>query len=768
MLMAVIAAPSGRRRGRADVGARRALGWAGAVVPEAAVVVLAAALRLIALARVPLDPYYDAAVRSMGTSWAALLGGAFEPGRRVAIDKPPVDLWLQVLSVRELGFGALALHLPEALGGIVMVIVLMALLRAVLGRGAALAGGLALAVLPAAVVTARSDTMDAVMAALAVGAAALVARGARRERIGPLLPAGVLLGLAFDVKLAEALLPVLAAGALWLFAAPRGLRVRGLALGGTAFVATALAWLIAVTIIPLHPRPWALGSTTGSPWQAALVYDGIDRLVPGAGGAAANTDGAIGASRAVESEASAGGAGRAGVVGSGGGTTRPEASAVSSSSLAQPLTARGVAAQARRATEHAAAAGRRPAAPGVTRLVSGQAHLNTWFGVEAVAALAALAVALAVGRPWRLDRVGRGGFAALALWLVGGLALCSVMPGLRPRYLECVDPAVAGVLGAAFAVAVRDRGRFAKAVAVTALLAVLAVPTAVSTHAVAHATQDSGRPGALPASRVAALSAYVTARANRTPDELAASAPAKAGQLIARDGRPVLILSDGEGHQLVSPRQLAAAVAAGQVRFAWLGDACSAASGNALTGCLPVMRWARMHGRDVSLAAGQPRRGALYDLTRPAACRAASGRTPRSATSPRTVPAAGASVARRASRAPGGRGGRAPRGSRRRSRATRSRGRRSRAPCASPPRGSRRCAATAPATSQRCRRSPAASRRTARPGRRSRGSRGRAAAATDGTAAASGSRRRRVRRPRRDRTAHTPAALPSRRRSTRR
>jgi 4-amino-4-deoxy-L-arabinose transferase-like glycosyltransferase len=786
--MTAVAAPGVARRGRtAGVVAGRAVRWAGAVVPEVAVVALAGVLRLVALARVPLDPYYDAAVRSMGTSWAALLGGAFEPGRRVAIDKPPVDLWLQVLSVRELGFGALALHLPEALGGVVMVIVLMVLLRTLLGRGAALAGGLALAVLPVAVVTARSDTMDAVMAALAVGAAALVARGARRERIAPLLPAGVLLGLAFDVKLAEALLPVVAAGALWLLAAPRGLRVRGLAVGGTAFVATALAWLIAVTIIPLHPRPWALGSTTGSPWRAALVYDGIDRLVPGAGGAVADgrapasTDGAVRtasvggraartdravAARAAGLDAVGGG----GVVG--GGATRPEASedagAAPSPSLARPVTTRGAAAQARRASEHEAAVGRRPAAPGVTRLVSAQAQLNTWFGVQAVAALAALAVALVIGRPWRLDRVGRGGVAALALWLVGGLALCSVMPGLRPRYLECVDPAVAGVLGAGLAVAARGRGWLAKGVAMTVLLAVLAVPAAVSAHAVAHATQDSGRPGALPASRVAALSAYVTAHANATPDETAASAPAKAGQLIARDGRPVLILSDGEGHQLVSPRQLAAAVAARQVRFAWLGDACSAASGNALTGCLPVMRWARSHGRDVSLAAGQPRRGALYDLTRPAACRAASGRTPRSATSPRTVPAAGASAARRASRAPGGRGVRAPRGSRRRSRATRSRGRRSRAPCASPSRGSRRCAATAPATWRRCRRSPVASRRTARPGRQSRGSRGRAAAARDGTAAASGSRRRRARRPRRDRTARTPAAPPSRRRSTRR
>jgi hypothetical protein len=45
-----------------------------------------------------------------------------------------------------------------------------------------------------------------------------------------------------------------------------------------------------------------------------------------------------------------------------------------------------------------------------------------------------------------------------------------------------------------------------------------------------------------------------------------------------------------------------------------VGDACTPGSGNARTGCLPVMRWARAHGTDVSRAAGQPHRGALYDL----------------------------------------------------------------------------------------------------------------------------------------------------------
>jgi 4-amino-4-deoxy-L-arabinose transferase-like glycosyltransferase len=627
--MAVARPAAGRARARRPAAGTLA-GALSRVAPEAAILALASILRLTALAGVPTNPYYDAAVRSMGTSWAAFLAGAFEPGRRVAIDKPPVDLWLQVASTRLFGFGPVSLLLPEALGGIALVAALMWLLRTLIGRRAALAGGLALAVLPSAVVVARSDTMDAVMAALATAGAALVARSARTGRLRPLVGAGVLLGLAFNVKLAEALLALVAAIVLWLAAGPRGarLRAKGLALGGGAFAVTALAWLVVVTAVPLHPRPWALGATNGSPWRAAFVYNGVDRLVPG---------------RVTT-------------------TSAPTASA-------PPVTARQAAVVARRAREHAAAVARRPGAPGPLRLLSGHAHLRTWIGIEATAALAALAVALALGAHRALDRVGRGGLIAIAFWLVAGIALVSAMPGLRPRYLASIDPAVAGALGIGIALIARR----ARVVAWSALVVVLAIPLLTSITAVAHGTQDAGRTGAMRASRVAALSSYLRANAAGAPDEVAASAPAKVGPLIAHDGRPVLILSDGLGRQLVTPHQLAAAVARGQVRFAVLGDACTAASGNERTGCLPVVRWARRHGVDVSRAAGQPHRGLLYALIPRVAGAGGSGRTPTSAMSRRRGRAAASSATRRASRARRRRAARARRASGRHRSARRSR-----------------------------------------------------------------------------------------------
>jgi 4-amino-4-deoxy-L-arabinose transferase-like glycosyltransferase len=112
------------------------------------ILVLAAALRLWKIHDVTGNVFYDAAVRSMGTSWHDFFFGALEPSGTVSIDKPPVDLWLQVASTRVLGFDLVGLHLPEALGGVAACGLLFGALRRPFGFAAALLAALALAVLP--------------------------------------------------------------------------------------------------------------------------------------------------------------------------------------------------------------------------------------------------------------------------------------------------------------------------------------------------------------------------------------------------------------------------------------------------------------------------------------------------------------------------------------------------------------------------------------------------------------------------------------------
>src|SRR6185312_13494589 len=125
-------------------------------------------LRLWQIGKVPPDPFYDAAVRSMALSWHNFFFGAFEPGASVSIDKPPVDLWLQVAAVKLLGFSSTSLKLPEALAGIVSVPLLYEAVRRLWSPVAGIAAAAALALLPIEVITSRSDTMDAVMMALLV------------------------------------------------------------------------------------------------------------------------------------------------------------------------------------------------------------------------------------------------------------------------------------------------------------------------------------------------------------------------------------------------------------------------------------------------------------------------------------------------------------------------------------------------------------------------------------------------------------------------
>jgi 4-amino-4-deoxy-L-arabinose transferase-like glycosyltransferase len=566
--------------------------------PEPAVLAVAAALRLSDLERVPGDPYYDAAVRTMGGSWQAFLAGAFEPGRRVAVDKPAPGLWPEVLSTQVFGFHTWALLLPAALGGVAAVAAVMWVARMIAGRWAGVAAGAALAMLPAAVVTARSDTMDAVMAALAVCAFGLALRAARGGRLALLAASGALAGLAFEVKLVEALVPAAAVLLAWLLGASAR-RWVGAALWSAAFAAAALSWFVAVTVVPLHPRPWALGSSDGSPWNAALVYDGIDRLLPGA---------------------------------------RPQGSAPEPVAAAQTAAGR-----ARRSAREQEAAAARAAPPGPLRLVSARRHLDTWFGVEAVAALAALAAAPALRRRAAVPLHQHRGWWAVVAWLVVGLTLCSAMPDLRPRYLELVDPAVAAVLGIAVA-------RVGRPGAVVSLL--LVVPLSVSIGAVRSGAQDSNAAGALPAARVAALSGFLAAH----PGGLAAAAPGAVAPLVADDDRPVVLLSDGRGRQLVTP----AALAHSGVRYALLGPPCEPGD----TGCLGVVRLVRAHARAVTVGGGP-----LYVLTR-ACAPVARGRTPTSTTSRRTAPAADRCDRRPASRGAGPRAARARRRSAAHSRST--------------------------------------------------------------------------------------------------
>ncbi|WP_370248873.1 glycosyltransferase family 39 protein [Nocardioides sp.] len=228
------------------------------------------------------NPYYAAAAQAGATSWRAMFFGAFDPAGSITVDKPPLALWPMALSVRLFGLSSWSILVPQALFGVATVAVLHAGLRRATGSaGAALLGGVVLALTPVAVLMFRFNNPDALLVLLLVGAAVATLRAVDDDRpVRWLVLAGTLLGLAFLTKMLQAflVLPALVVAYLWF--ARRPWRTR-LAHVGAAAAATLVAgswWILAVTLWPAADRPFIGGSQRNSVLELVLGYNGVGRL----------------------------------------------------------------------------------------------------------------------------------------------------------------------------------------------------------------------------------------------------------------------------------------------------------------------------------------------------------------------------------------------------------------------------------------------------------------------------------------------------------
>src|SRR3954452_4942840 len=115
-----------------------------AVAPELlALLVVAAVLDLWALDRNGwANSYYTAAVRSMAGSSHDFLYNSFDTAGLQTVDKPPLALWVQALSVRAFGMSSWSMLGPDALSGVCSAALAYDLTRRVSGRPAGFVAGL--------------------------------------------------------------------------------------------------------------------------------------------------------------------------------------------------------------------------------------------------------------------------------------------------------------------------------------------------------------------------------------------------------------------------------------------------------------------------------------------------------------------------------------------------------------------------------------------------------------------------------------------------
>ncbi len=225
--------------------------------------------------------YYPAAVRSMMDSWHNFFFAAYDPGGFVTIDKPPVGFWFEVASAKLFGFNSVSILLPQALAGVLSVLLLYYLVRRHFGVMAGLLAALALAITPISVVTNRNTTIDSILALTLLVGAWAVLRAAETGKLRWLLLSAVIVGIGFNIKMLEAYLVVPAYGLLYLLAAPRSIwkRIGHLALAGLVLLVVSFSWVVAVDLTPASQRPYVDSTQDNSELSLAIGYNGLDRLL---------------------------------------------------------------------------------------------------------------------------------------------------------------------------------------------------------------------------------------------------------------------------------------------------------------------------------------------------------------------------------------------------------------------------------------------------------------------------------------------------------
>ena len=228
-----------------------------------------------------LETFYGAAVRSMSQSWRNFFFGAFDPWGTVTIDKLPGAFWVQALSVRLFGFHVWAIVLPQAVEGTLTVLVLYRAVRRVAGAGAGLVAAAVLAATPVTILLNRGNISDSLLILLLVLAADATTAAFTTGRLAHLLVAGVWVGLAFQAKMLQAWLVLPALFLAYVLAAPAPVlarRIGHVVLAALVALVVSLSWMLVVTAVPAHDRPYVDGSCDNSVFSQVFLYNGTDRL----------------------------------------------------------------------------------------------------------------------------------------------------------------------------------------------------------------------------------------------------------------------------------------------------------------------------------------------------------------------------------------------------------------------------------------------------------------------------------------------------------
>ena len=576
--------------------------------------VLTAVLRLWQFWKVSLNPFYDAAVRSMSGNWHNFLVAAFDPSGHTAVDKPPGSLWLQVITTKMFGFTSTSLRLPEVIAGIAAVALVYSIGRMISGPRAGMIVGLALCLLPNAVLLSRSDTPDSLLMFTMTLGAWLIVRGAQQKQGRYLYYAGFVYGLAFIVKYFEGWLVLPSIVIFIAIAYPRSkllLKSFGAIL---VMLATSMLWPVLVSL-STNP-PWADGSTNGSLWNTIFIFNGLDRL-----------SGKVLQGTSVQNT----GLGRLFSL-----TGKTDylyqvghelAAALILSLLA--LLCAGWLKWKKQPTEKQPPLLRHGAILVGLWLSTGfivYSYMHILFNRYLEGFAPAIALTIGLSLSYLLDKAEKKHTAAIVTLSVGlaAVALVSLSPLLfHNNYILGLTTVPKAISTIALLVAVptaistillliidkrssdstshsdTHRRRFASLIAAGATVTIFAMSLQVSIYFVGSNAAGVPTVGGLNPAILNPLSTYLKAHRGKTYYEAAAISYVAAASLIAKDGEPVLVLTALTNQSIVTAKQVAEDVKDGRLHYAFISGKCQSPGAY---NCTAAVRWIQKHGTNISSA----------------------------------------------------------------------------------------------------------------------------------------------------------------------
>jgi 4-amino-4-deoxy-L-arabinose transferase-like glycosyltransferase len=247
------------------------------------IVLLAAVTRLWSLGEAGFGTeYYAASVRSMLTNPNNVFFAAFDPAGILAIDKPPLALWVQAISAGLFGFSPFTLMLPQAIEGCLSVVLIWHLTRRDFGEAAGLLAALFLALTPISIAVDRSNNTDSLLILTLLLAAWALPRRGDRAATGRLALAMALVGVAFNVKMMAAfgVLPGFAAAYFFTARVSWPRRIAHLAASGVALVAVSGCWIGAVALTSPANRPYVDSTSNNSIFDLVINHNAVQRFIP--------------------------------------------------------------------------------------------------------------------------------------------------------------------------------------------------------------------------------------------------------------------------------------------------------------------------------------------------------------------------------------------------------------------------------------------------------------------------------------------------------